>query len=237
MNLKKTLPIHVAIIMDGNGRWAIKRKLSRLAGHKKGAEAVRQVAKSAHELGIKILTLFAFSTENWKRDEEEVYGILEIMRIFLQDATIELNKNNVRLQIMGEPSKLPPDLVAGITNALEATKNNTGLTLNIAINYGARDEIARACNLLIASGKQSVTSQDIANNLYTAHLPDPDLVIRTSGEMRVSNFMLYQLAYSEFYFCKVFWPAFKKKHLVRAVKNFKKRDRRYGGNHLKLERK
>lgn len=227
----KNLPAHVGIIMDGNGRWAIKRHLPRLAGHKKGVEAIRKIISAAQEFGIKILTFFAFSTENWKRDKEEVYGIFDIVRNYLKTSGDEIYSSNIKLSVMGDYQKLPNDLAEKITEILEKTKNNTGLVLNLAINYGARDELVRAFNLLVKEGKTEITADDIAKNLYSSSLPDPDLIIRTSGEQRLSNFMLYQIAYAELYFSNVFWPSFSKRHLKKALKNYSKRERRYGGNH------
>ena len=227
----KNLPMHVGIIMDGNGRWALKRHLPRLAGHKKGVDAIRRIISSAQEIGIKILTFFAFSTENWKRDKEEVYGIFDIVRNYLKTSGDEIYSSNIKLSVMGDYQKLPKDLAEKITEMLEKTKNNTGLILNLAINYGARDELVRAFNLLAKEGKTEITAEDIQESLYSASLPDPDLIIRTSGEKRLSNFMLYQIAYAELYFSKVFWPSFSKRHLKKALKNYSKRERRYGGNH------
>lgn len=227
----KNLPTHVGIIMDGNGRWAIKRHLPRLAGHQRGVLAIKRIITASEELGIKILTFFAFSTENWKRDKEEVYGIFDIVRNYLKSSSEELYSHNIKLSVMGDYQKLPEDLAEKITEMLEKTKNNTGLILNLAINYGARDELVRAFNLLAKDGKTEIVAEDIEQKLYSSTLPDPDLIIRTSGEKRLSNFMLYQIAYAELYFSKVFWPSFTKRHLKKALKNYSKRERRYGGNH------
>lgn len=227
----KNLPTHVGIIMDGNGRWATKRHLPRLVGHQKGVDAIKRIITAAEELGIKILTFFAFSTENWKRDKEEVYGIFDIVRNYLNTSSDDINGSNIKLSVMGDYTKLPEDIAEKISQLLEETQNNTGLVLNLAINYGARDELVRAFNLLAKEGKTEVSAEDIERNLYSSALPDPDLIIRTSGEKRLSNFMLYQIAYAELYFSKVFWPAFSKRHLKKALKNYAKRERRYGGNH------
>ena len=231
MNSNKKFPSHVAIIMDGNGRWATKRHFSRLVGHQKGVDAVKRTIDAAISLGIKILTFFAFSTENWKRDKQEVDGIFDIVRKYLTDYLPDLKHRNIKLSVMGDITKLPADLCEQIKKALEETVNATGLIVNIAVNYGAKDEIVRAVNLLIQENVKVVTADDIASKLYSAHLPDPDLIIRTSGEQRLSNFMLYQSAYAELYFCKVFWPSFNIRHLKKALKNYSRRDRRYGGNH------
>ena len=230
MNSNKNFPTHVAIIMDGNGRWATRRKMSRLAGHRQGVEAIKRIIACAGDFGIKILTFFAFSTENWKRDKTEVDGIFDIVRSYIDGSLEELHKNNIKLMVMGDITRLPDDLCTHINLALEKTKNNTGLIVNLAINYGARDELVRAVNLLIDEGKQ-IAADDIAAKLYSKDLPDPDLIIRTSGEQRLSNFMLYQAAYSELYFTKVFWPAFGRRHLKQALKNYSRRERRFGGNH------
>ncbi|MBR4407625.1 MAG: isoprenyl transferase [Clostridia bacterium] len=231
MNLTNNFPSHVGIIMDGNGRWASKRHLPRLAGHKAGVEAIRRTIEFAEEFGLKVLTFFAFSTENWKRDKEEVEGIFDIVRSYANTDFEELEKRNIRLETMGDISKIPSDLFQKLLEVKEKTKHNTGLILNLAINYGARDELVMCFNNLVKLGKKEITEQDIAQNLYSASLPDPDLIIRTSGEQRLSNFMLYQSSYSELYFTKVFWPSFKKRHFKKALKTFSRRERRFGGNH------
>lgn len=233
MNLTNNFPSHVGIIMDGNGRWASKRHLPRLAGHKAGVEAIRRTIEFAEEFGLKVLTFFAFSTENWKRDKEEVEGIFDIVRSYANTDFEELEKRNIRLETMGDISKIPSDLFQKLLEVKEKTKHNTGLILNLAINYGARDELVMCFNNLVKLGKKEITEQDIAQNLYSASLPDPDLIIRTSGEQRLSNFMLYQSSYSELYFTKVFWPSFKKRHFKKALKTFSRRERRFGGNHKK----
>ena len=231
MNLTNNFPSHVGIIMDGNGRWASKRHLPRLAGHKAGVEAIRRTIEFAEEFGLKVLTFFAFSTENWKRDKEEVEGIFDIVRSYANTDFEEIEKRNIRLETMGDISKIPSDLFQKLLEIKEKTKHNTGLILNLAINYGARDELVMCFNNLVKLGKKEITEQDIAQNLYSASLPDPDLIIRTSGEQRLSNFMLYQSSYSELYFTKVFWPSFKKRHFKKALKTFSRRERRFGGNH------
>ena len=217
MNLTNNFPSHVGIIMDGNGRWASKRHLPRLAGHKAGVEAIRRTIEFAEEFGLNVLTFFAFSTENWKRDKEEVEGIFDIVRSYANTDFEELEKRNIRLETMGDISKIPSDLFQKLLEVKEKTKHNTGLILNLAINYGARDELVMCFNNLVKLGKKEITEQDIAQNLYSASLPDPDLIIRTSGEQRLSNFMLYQSSYSELYFTKVFWPSFKKHRLIKLL--------------------
>lgn len=231
MNLTKNFPAHVGIIMDGNGRWATRRKLSRLIGHNQGMKAVENAIDNAVELGIKILTFFAFSTENWKRDKAEIDGIFDIVRKYLKENLNKLYEKNIKIIYMGDISQIPPDLAKSLEDIAKKTEKNSGLIVNLAVNYGSRDEIARAFNNLAKQGKTEITTQDIQQNLYTANLPDPDLIIRTSGEMRLSNFMLFQSAYTELYFTKVFWPSFNRRHLIKALKCYSKRERRFGGNH------
>ena len=229
MKIKKTnLPSHVAIIMDGNGRWALKRKLTRLMGHREGVKAVERIIRAANEIGIKVLTFFAFSTENWKRNKEEVDGIFKIMEEYAQKDCSELIENNIKVSVMGEISALPNSLATKIKSLIDRTANNNGLVLNIGINYGSRDEILRACKLLSESNDE-ITNENFEKYLYSSSLPNPDLIIRTSGEQRLSNFMLFQSAYSELYFTRTYWPSFKKRHLEKAIRNYLKRERRFGG--------
>ena len=227
MNLK--IPKHVAIILDGNGRWATRRGLPRTVGHKAGIEAVKRTVEGANELGIEVLSFFAFSTENWKRDKAEIDAIFEILRTYLKENEEEYLGKNLKLLTMGDISKLPEDIYKKFEELKDKTKNNTGMIVNIGLNYGGRDEIVRAFNTLLKEGKKVTNEDEIKEYLYTNSLPDPDFIIRTSGEQRLSNFMLYQCAYSELYFPKVLWPDFNKKHLITALKNYSKRDRRYGG--------
>ena len=233
MNLNKNFPSHVGIIMDGNGRWASRRHLPRLAGHRAGVDAIKRTIEYAKELGIQTLTFFAFSTENWKRDKEEVDGIFDIVREYVGTELEQLHKRNIKITTMGDISKIPNDLYEKLLKIKEKTKNNTGLVLNLAINYGARSELVMCFNKLIEQGKTTISEEDIANNLYSKDLSDPDLIIRTSGEQRLSNFMLYQASYSELYFTKTYWPSFKKRHFMKALKTYSKRERRFGGNHKK----
>ena len=221
MNLK--IPNHVAIILDGNGRWATRRGLPRTIGHKAGIEAVKRTVDGASELGIKVLSFFAFSTENWKRDKSE------IDRNYLKENEEEYLSKNLKLVTMGDISKLPEDIYKKFEELKEKTKSNTGMIVNIGLNYGGRDELVRAYNALLKQGKEVTSEEEIKKYLYTSSLPDPDFIIRTSGEQRLSNFMLYQCAYSELYFPKVLWPDFNKKYLIKALKNYSKRDRRFGG--------
>lgn len=220
---------HLAIIMDGNGRWAIKRGKPRLFGHKAGIESFKRVIKACGELGIKVLSVFAFSTENWTRPKEEVDGIMNLITEFCEQDLDSAITNGVKVVTMGDLSKLPQRLQDTLNNVIEKTKNNDKLTLNIGINYGARAEILRAVNNIIKDGIKECDEQTFNNYLYTANLLDPDLIIRASGEKRLSNFMLYQCAYSEFYFPKVHWPDFNKKVIEKAIKVYQKRNRRFGG--------
>ncbi|MDD2227318.1 MAG: isoprenyl transferase [Clostridia bacterium] len=232
MNLKRTkLPQHIGIIMDGNGRWALKRGYTRLFGHEKGVDAVKKTIDFASEIGIKVLTLFAFSTENWKRSSEEIDGIFEIIEKYLDTDFEEYKNKGIKVRTMGDLSKIPQNLQKKINECITTTQNNKGMIVNVAVNYGARDEIIRAVNNLIKTEKKEVSIDDFKENLYTYGLPDPDLIIRTSGEMRLSNFLLFQSAYSELYFIKTYWPSFNEKHFKRALKAYSKRERRFGGNH------
>jgi undecaprenyl diphosphate synthase len=228
-------PQHVAIIMDGNGRWAKARGLPRVAGHRRGADAVRRVIRGAGELGIPVLTLFAFSTENWARPADEVSDLMGLLRHYLRHELEELSRNGARLRVIGERSRLASDIVADITDAERRTRTNARIAVNICINYGSRDEIVRATRSLatrVAAGE--ITPQEIDEGLFerellTAGVPDPDLLIRTSGEQRISNFLLWQCAYAELVFVDTLWPDFGKEHLERAVAEFQRRERRYGG--------
>ena len=232
---KNRIPNHIAIIMDGNGRWAKKRFLPRLAGHKAGVDALKKVTEAGKDLGVKVMSFFAFSTENWKRDKEEVNGIFDLVKTHLTENYERFITSNVKIQTMGDISKLPADLYNLLVDVTEKTKNNTEFIVNIGLNYGSKSELVRACNSLISKGVTSVTEDDIQKELYTSNLPDPDLIIRTSGEQRLSNFMLYQAAYSELYFPKTYWPDFNKSHLIKAIKEYQSRDRRYGN--IKQEKK
>lgn len=226
---------HVAIIMDGNGRWAKARGLPRAMGHQHGADAVRRVVRAARELGLEYLTLFAFSSENWRRPVEEVRDLMGLLRLYLRREIKELAENNIRLRVIGDLSALSDDLQKLICDGEALTERNTALTLVIAINYGGHADIVRAARelaLAVSRGEiapEDITEQQFAGALYTADLPDPDLLIRTSGEQRISNFLLWQLAYSELVFDPVLWPDFDKSHLERAIADFQQRDRRFGG--------
>ena len=229
------LPSHIGIIMDGNGRWAKKRGLPRKAGHRQGAKTFRTITRYCSDIGIKYLTVYAFSTENWKRSTDEVSTLMNILRKYLKDCVKKSMKNNVRCRVIGRKEELSADIIESINNLEEKTKNNTGLNFTIAINYGGRDEITRAVKKIAADVKagkinpDDITEQTITDNLDTRELPDPDLLIRTSGEQRLSNYLPWQLAYTEFYFTDVYWPDFNREELIKACEKYNKRERRYGG--------
>ncbi len=218
---------HVAIIMDGNGRWAKKRHLPRAVGHQKGVEAVCALVRGAQGLGLDVLTLYAFSTENWRRPEDEISDLMGLMKRFILSDLDEMAQNNVRLKIIGDYKAFKPDLVELIEGALARTAANTGTTIAVALNYGSMDEIARAATMAAAQGQ--ITPETIAMHLDTADLPPLDLLIRTSGEERLSNFLLWQAAYAELWFTDVLWPDFTADHLKQALDAFATRERRYGG--------
>ncbi|OGR83692.1 MAG: di-trans,poly-cis-decaprenylcistransferase [Elusimicrobia bacterium RIFCSPHIGHO2_02_FULL_57_9] len=223
------LPRHIAIIMDGNGRWAAARGLPRALGHKAGVDSVREAVSGCAEMGIEVLTLYSFSTENWLRPKEEVNELMNLLSYALKRETLKLDEQNIRLKAIGRRNGLPAAVRRELEISIERLSKNTGLCLNLALNYGSRQEITDAVNQLLASGAKNITQEDIARNLYTAGLPDPDLVIRTSGEMRVSNFLLWQIAYAELYITPVFWPDFRREHLLKAIEEFQRRERRFGG--------
>jgi undecaprenyl diphosphate synthase len=229
-------PRHVAIIMDGNGRWARSRGLPRVAGHKRGADAVRKVVLGCRELGISYLTLYAFSSENWKRPPAEVDDLMGLLRLYLRRELAELHRNNVRIRFIGDRPQLADDIIAMITEAETVTDQNTDLNLVIALNYGSHNEIVRACRRVaedVAAGRmdvEEVCEESFARYLQTADIPDPDLLIRTSGEQRLSNFLLWQAAYTELVFVDTLWPDFTKKNLEHAVHEFQRRERRYGAS-------
>ncbi|HEY4170425.1 MAG TPA: isoprenyl transferase [Reyranella sp.] len=228
-------PHHVAIIMDGNGRWAKARGLPRVAGHRRGADAVRRVIRGAGELGIPVLTLFAFSTENWTRPADEVSDLMGLLRHYLRHELEELGRNGARLRVIGDRTGLAQDIVGDIFDAEQRTRTNTRIDVNICINYGSRDEIVRATRSLackVAAGElapEKIDENLFERELLTAGVPDPDLLIRTSGEQRISNFLLWQCAYAELVFVDTLWPDFGKDHLEQAVAEFRRRERRYGG--------
>jgi undecaprenyl diphosphate synthase len=228
-------PQHIAIIMDGNGRWAKSRGLPRIAGHRRGVDSVRRIIRSAAELGVPTLTLFAFSTENWARPVDEVSDLMGLLRYYLRHELEELGRNGARLRVIGDRSRLAKDIVQDIVDAEARTRSNARIDVNMCINYGSRDEILRATRSLaakVAAGELSADQIDegrFERELLTAGVPDPDLLIRTSGEQRISNFLLWQCAYAEFVFVDTLWPDFGKEHLEQAIAEFRKRERRYGG--------
>ena len=229
------MPKHVAIIMDGNGRWATKRGLPRKAGHKAGAEALERIIYAAKELGLEHLTVYAFSTENWKRSREEVEGLMKLFRSYLKKCMKSAEKNHMRVKVIGDPTAFDQDIQDKIKTLEEFSKDYDELYFQLALNYGSRDEITRGMRKLAqdaADGRlnpQEITEDTISGYLDTAGVPDPDLLIRTSGEQRLSNFLMWQLAYTEFYFTDVAWPDFHKEDLIRAIEKYNGRDRRYGG--------
>ncbi len=222
------IPQHIAIIMDGNGRWAKKRLLPRTAGHKVGLDTFVNTVNSCSDLGVKYLTVYAFSSENWNREANEVLALMELMSKGIVKYEPEMVRKNIRLKLMGDLSRFEDKYRNALVGVEERLKNNTGMTLCICLSYGGRQEIVHAVNQLIKEGKTEVTAEDISNNLYSAGVPDPDLIVRTSGEYRISNFLLWQSAYAEYYFTEVFWPDFDKNELMKAIESFSKRERRYG---------
>lgn len=235
----KRMPVHVAIIMDGNGRWAKKNGVPRVAGHNAGMKTMKKIVDHSDKLGIKYLTVYAFSTENWKRSMAEVTGIFKLLVTYVNSELKELIENNVKVKVLGDYTTIPRDALKSLERTLEATKDNTGLQFNIALNYGGRDEIRRSVAVIgreIQQGKlqpEQITEEMISRNLYTgsmgAEVPDPELVVRTSGEIRLSNFLLWQSAYSELVFSDVLWPDFTNEEYEKVIEEFQNRSRRFGG--------
>lgn len=229
------IPRHVAIILDGNGRWAQARNLPRKMGHVEGCKVVEQTVEDAARLGIDYLTVYAFSTENWKRSEDEVSALMQLFRYYMKRLLKVATANNVRVKMIGDRTRFDEDIIEGINRLEQDTKDNTGLTFVIAVNYGARDEMRRAMTKLaqdVAEGNlqpEEISESVISGYLDTRNMPDPDLLIRTSGELRLSNFLLWQLAYTELYVTDIYWPDFNKEELIRAIESYNKRDRRFGG--------
>lgn len=225
------IPVHIAIIMDGNGRWAKQRKRPRLFGHNAGMKALHSTVKTASDIGVKVITVYAFSTENWKRSEEEVNGLMRIAVEYCAKEIDELDANHVQVRIIGDVSRLPKAVQDATADACERTKNNTGLILNIALNYGGRAEIVHAIQEMMREGlnPDDVTEEALAAHLYTKGLPDPDIMLRTGGEKRLSNFMLWQISYSEFVFEDIWWPDFDEDALYGVIEAYQQRDRRFGG--------
>ena len=229
------LPEHIAIIMDGNRRWAKQRKLDPRLGHKKGAEVLEKMVKYCNKIGIKYLTVYAFSTENWKRSKEEVGALMLLLQNYLDDFSKRADTDNIRIKMLGDREGLSQGLLKSLDNAVERTKNNTGVTFNVAFNYGGRDEIVKAVRKIAENIKQNkidienIDETLISDNLYTAGMPEPDLMIRTSGEIRLSNFLPWQLVYSEFYFTEKLWPDFTEDDLNEAIDEYNRRNRKFGG--------
>lgn len=232
---KNNIPEHIAIIMDGNGRWAKKQGFAtRVKGHEMGVGALRNLTTAAAELGVKHLTVYAFSTENWNRPKYEVNALMRLLVSTLKDEIETMQKNNIKLATIGDSQALPKDVLKKLNKVIDQTKNNTHMTLTLALSYGSRNEIKTAVQKIAAQVKsgellpENITEETISRNLYTAHTPDPDLLIRTSGEHRISNYLLWQIAYAELYFTPTLWPDFTKEELYKAVKSYQTRERRYG---------
>jgi undecaprenyl diphosphate synthase len=230
----QNLPSHVAIIMDGNGRWAKKRLLNRIKGHEKGSETVRTIVRTCREIGIRILTLYAFSTENWQRPQTEIYALMTLLKKFLISEQKEMMDNNIRLNTIGQTERLPEDVRQELQKSIMLTRKNEGLILNLALSYGGRAEIVKAVREIAIKAidgridPDSITPELFSKHLYTGEIPDPDLLIRTSGEMRISNFLLWQLAYTEIYVTDTLWPDFGKDEFIGIIKNYLQRERRFG---------
>ncbi len=228
------MPGHIAMIMDGNGRWARKRMLNRVKGHEKGADVVREMVRTCRRLGISVLTLFAFSTENWGRPKAEVGALMFLLRKFLMSEEAELIRNNIRFNTIGQTEHLPEDIRQTIDLVKDRTRSNDGMTLNLALSYGAREEIVRMARQIALESKagllspDAVTEETVEGRLYTRGMRDPDLLIRTSGEMRISNFLLWQIAYAELFFTQTLWPDFTEAELIQILKDFQRRERRFG---------
>lgn len=229
-DLKRVLPEHIAIIMDGNGRWAKNRKMPRSAGHVAGAKTFKNIARYCNKIGLKYLTVYAFSTENWKRPKQEVDGIMNLLRDYLKDAE-NFKDENIRVRFIGDRTPLADDIKELMAKNEYDSRNATGLTLYIAINYGGRDEITHAVREIVEKGIKpcDITEQTISEHLYTRDCPDPDFIIRPSGEYRLSNYLIWQSAYAEYWFSDILWPDFTDKHLEKAIEDFNKRNRRFGG--------
>lgn len=231
---KEKLPRHIAIIMDGNGRWAKKLSLSRIMGHRRGMESVREAVRTCRDLGIQVLTLYAFSNENWKRPPREIRALMSLLKQYIRSEINDLHKNNIRVNIIGDIKKLPEDVLPFINEAVQMTCDNSGMVLNLALSYSGRNELIRAILKIVENLQRNnltladIEEQTVSGYLDTAGLPDPDLLIRTSGEKRVSNFLLWQIAYTELYVTEVLWPDFRKEDLYKALLDYQKRKRRFG---------
>jgi undecaprenyl diphosphate synthase len=229
------LPVHIAVIMDGNGRWAKSRHLPRVSGHQQGIKSVREIVETSARIGLPVLTLYAFSVENWKRPKTEIDTLMRLLREYLHKELRTLMENNIRFQVIGRWNELAGEVIQDLQWGIDETRNNTGLLFNIALNYGGRTELVDAFRKMYLQMKTKgedadwISEERIGQHLYTARIPDPDLLIRTSGELRISNFLLWQIAYAEIWVTDVLWPDFRKQHLYQAILNFQKRERRYGG--------
>lgn len=226
--MEKQVPNHIAIIMDGNGRWAKKRGFPRTFGHREGAVALRKIIIHAARIGVKYLTVYAFSTENWKRSQEEVSALMFLFKNYIKNEEKNIMENNIRFMVSGRKDNVNSSLLEAIDKLQEKSRDNTGLTFNIAFNYGGRSEIIDAVNKILKSGKANITEEEFSSYLYN-DIPDPELLIRTSGELRISNFLLWQIAYSEIYITDTLWPDFNEQELEKAIEVFNRRDRRFGG--------
>ena len=226
--MELNIPKHIAIIMDGNGRWAKRRRLPRTLGHREGAKALRKIITHAAKLGIKHLTVYAFSTENWKRSKEEVEALMFLFKTYLKGEEKNIMENNIKFTVSGREENVSESLLTAIKKLEDLSKDNTGLNLNIAFNYGGRAEIIDGINRLLKEGKKETTEEEFSKYMYR-DIPDPELLIRTSGELRISNFLLWQIAYSEIYITDTLWPDFDEKELEKAIESYNKRDRRFGG--------
>lgn len=232
---EENIPQHIAIILDGNGRWAKKNNVPRAMGHKAGCETLEGIVEDCVRLGVSYLTVYGFSTENWKRSEQEIAALMKLFRFYMVKLVKVANDHNVRVRMIGDKSRFDPDIIEGIDRLAESTRENTGMLFTFAVNYGARDEITRAIRRMLKDAASrsldpdALTEERVADYLDTAGMPDPDLLIRTGGDLRVSNFLLWQIAYSEIYVTDVFWPDFHKEELLEAIRQYSKRERRYGG--------
>ncbi|OEU79455.1 MAG: isoprenyl transferase [Desulfobacterales bacterium S5133MH4] len=230
----KSIPRHIAIIMDGNGRWARKRSLNRIRGHKEGTESVRNIVRACREIGVEVLTLYAFSTENWQRPRQEVTALMSILKSFLKSELAEMMENNILLNAIGDIERLPGNVLKVLREVMEETRQNQAMILNLALSYGGRNEIVRASKKIatqIKAGRlqpEEITEELFSDYLYTQGMPEPDLLIRTSGEMRISNFLLWQIAYSEIFVTQTLWPDFRREELIRILHDYQKRERRFG---------
>ena len=230
----EALPQHIAIIMDGSGRWAKKRALNRIRGHREGAESVRDIVRVCREIGIKVLTLYAFSTENWQRPKQEVLALMKLLKGFLRSELAEMMENGIRLNSIGEIERFPDDVLKVLRDVMEQTRENKGMILNLALSYGGRDEIVRAAKNMATEVKEGrlrpedITKELFSNYLYTHGMPEPDILIRTSGEMRISNFLLWQIAYTEVFVTNTLWPDFRREELMQILHDYQQRERRFG---------